>query len=512
MLRQSESPGAVVRRAALPVTLLVLAAVLAAPVMAQDEEPVYVDLGVIGIQGLGLLSPSMLHRPIDMLNVRPGGEAAGMGSAWLASASGTMALGWNPAGLATLGGTEISVDGVLRTTSGTATDYPSEFQLPESAPLFFSNYDVDLKGGAQPSFFGIGTPLANLGGVGAVVGFSWRRFMDVEMPEETISELMTAQGVGFPVVFSTERTESGGVDSYAPALAVRAGSVFSFGAAVNILDGTWRATEDTRLTTVGQPFRGEGSAKFRYSGLAPEFGVRVELPRLQLAARYLPRFELEVRDGTYHAASVEVPSQPRVVTDARIADYDLAVPAAMSAGLAFRPFERLLVGADVNSQKWSKGSAEHLQRITGPFSRGGRLPLADVTSIGIGAEYVLKRMSWGEIPVRAGFRTVPLGFRDVSRSDVELVFAPEDTLQTQLLDIDHTGTFHGKEVEANGLTFGASLRSGGYSWDLGIETYTYDYHKWFFDVPFDPLVNPLASLVRVERTITSIRISTTHRF
>ncbi|MDM7915393.1 MAG: hypothetical protein QUU85_09030, partial [Candidatus Eisenbacteria bacterium] len=375
--------------------------------------------------------------------------------------------------------------------------------------LFFSNYDVNLKGGVQPGFLGIGTPLVTLGGVRTVVGFSWRRFADVEMPEETVSELTTAQGVGFPVVFSSERSESGGVDSYAPAVSVQAGPLLSFGAALNVLDGTWRSTDDIRLTTVGQPFRGGGGAKYRFSGTVPEFGVRVSVPRLQLAVRYMPRFNLEIRDGTFHNASVEVPSQPRVITDARISDYDLAVPPALSAGLSFRPMERLLVTADMNSQEWSKASAKHLQTITGPFPKGGSLPLADVSTIGVGAEYVLKRMSWAEIPVRAGFRTVPLGFRDVAVADLRI-----DTLQVapHILSVQHAGRFTGNEVEANGLTFGASLRSGAHSWDLGIETYTYDYHKWFFDTPYDPLVNPEVARVRVERTVTNLRFSTTHRF
>ncbi len=495
---------------------LVVVASFSARATAQpgdDESRIIVtDLGTIGLTGgqgsLSSLLPSLVHRPIDMLTVRPGGDAWGMGGAYIAHATGPVAVAWNPAGLGFLDRPEAYADGLALSSSGRVGDHPDTFLIPESPPVVIPSYGVTQKGGLLPNLVSFGLPLHRFGPLDLVGAASWRRFAGVALPEETVMEMVTAQTGGFPIVLSLDRNEHGSVEAFTGTLAARLGSSLSLGANFNVLDGGLRSTSDVRLTSVGAPLRAGGSFRYRYSGTATEFGARYLLGDwLELGARFMPEFTLEVRDGRLYSEGLTGPGQPQIIVLAEIADHDLAIPSSFGAGLTVRPARHLLLAADYNDQAWSD---TRLKYTDGVAYKGGDLPLTDQSSWHLGAEYTLIRASWGELPIRAGFRTAPLGFAGNSRGDVTVDTLVVGAEQTTI--VNHTGQFFGEEVESHAISFGASLVTPAVAFHLGYETLSYDVEKWFLDVPYSQLENPDLRTVKVERTLNTIRLSASYRF
>lgn len=476
-------------------------------------ETIVTDLGTIGLTGgqgsLSAMMPSLVHRPIDMLSVRPGGELWGMGGTGIARSTGALAVAWNPAGLAFLDGPEAYADGLALSTSGRVGEHPDTFLIPQSPPVVIPTYEVTQKGGLQPNLLAFGLPVRQVGPVGLVAAASWRRFAGITMPEETVMEMVTAATGGFPIVLSIDRSEEGSIEAFTGTLAARLGENLSIGANLNVLDGALRSRTDVRLATFGTPLRSGGNFRYRYAGMVPEFGARLALgDRIELGGRMMPEFSLEVRDGRFYSEGLGGTGTTRFIVLADIADHDLQIPAAYGAGLTFRPTRRLLLAADFNSQAWSETEIKYTD---GAAYKGDRLPLADQSTVHLGAEYMLFRASWGRIPVRAGYRTAPLGFVGNSRGDVTV-----DTLDvgggTSMTLINHTGQFYGDEVETHAISFGASLLTDDVDFHLGFETLSYDIEKWFLDVPYSQLENPDMRTVKMERTLSSIRLSAGYRF
>jgi hypothetical protein len=519
------------RRAARPgcaCILVVLLVAAAGPALAQPQAPgVVIDLGRIELGRLSALMPSMVYRPIDVLSVRPGGDALGMGGAYIASASGAIALGWNPAGMADLERTSWACDGYSLSTGSSVGSFPRGIEIPGAQLYAITGYQLNLRGGFRPNFLAVGTPLWSSGERRLVAAFGWRHYAEMGMPEQVVSNLSAGAGqTSVPLVISLDRSERGGLEAFSPALAFRLGSSLSLGGTVNILGGGLRANVDQRLTVAGYPLRGAASLKSRYSGLSPELGGRANLgPRVSVGLRFTPAYTLQMRDGTFFSRSFPNPENGGGVTiiNATIADYDLKVPAAFGAGVAFRPLPRLLLAADMNSQSWSKATVEYrkhlLQPGEQPLPDSVGLPLADVRTVHFGAEYKLFRSSWGEVPVRVGFRTTALGFLDLADSAaVQNISSNPDNPE-----VTGTGIYLGKQPKGHAFSFGASLVTPGIRYDLGFESTSYELHKWFFETPLMPILNPETrnpdgtgtghgSMVTTKQTVSKIRLSATCSF
>lgn len=497
--------------------LAILLAVVVGPAGAQ-QAPVQdvIPLGTIGLGRLSGLSPSMVYRPFDTLSGRPGGDALGMGGACLATVSGTMALGWNPSGLADLERLSFSFDGYSRGGSGTVAGYPDSLNLQGIPTFLYSSYEVSAKGGFVPNFLAAAAPLWTSGERRLVGAFGWWHYAEVGTPEAIVSELRQGDNVAsFPLVISSDRSERGSVEAFTPALALRLGPSFSLGASANVLDGSVKANTDLRLPLVGMSVSGDERLSYRYSGVSPEIGARANFgSRISAGLRVSLPYSLKVREGTYFNRSLAVPPDTAFITVATLADYDLKVPAAFGAGIAFRPTPRLLLAADLNSQTWSKSKVEYRKvsrnGVEQPSPDSVGLPLEDATSLHFGAEYKLFRTRWGDVPVRLGFHTSPLGFRDPMLEDVQA----DTTIDGRGPDISVTGTgrYHGKQPTANAYSFGVSLETPGIRYDLGYETVSYELRKWFFDTPWERLANPKMDLVTVSRKVTKIRLSATYTF
>lgn len=478
-------------------------------------EIIDIDLGIVGLNTMALYFPSIVHRPIDGISVRPGGDALGMGGAYLARAEGPLAVGWAPAGLAALDRTAVLFDGYQISSSGDASGYPDSFLVPQQPPLLVSRYSSDLKSASRAGFVGAATPLFQAGSIKVVGALSWRRFGEVARPEETVTDLTFGEENNFPVVFTVDRSEKGVIESFAPSLAVELARGISLGANLNFLTGRLRADYEQRLASGGLPLVAVGGVTFKYKGFVPDLGARISVmdDRVQLAAKFTPAYTLEVTGGDFYSRSFSLPTQPTVSLHGKMAGYDLDVPSALGAGIALRPFRRLVLAADFNVQNWSEAKMTYTQEPADQtqYETATTLPLDDVSTFHAGLEYLLFDWDWGQVPVRLGYHQVPLSFRQVDRADIDLqvIELPDGS---RVINPVHTGTFNGSAVEADAITFGASLWTGAYSYDLGIETYSYDQNKWFLDSVYDPIANPRSMLVEHTRNILAVRLSTSVRF
>jgi hypothetical protein len=520
MQRKLSGPRGMARLGLAGILFLAVLASVAGHAVAQppSSEVINIVQNGVSLRDMAVGMPYMLYRPMDVNAVRPGGDALGMGGAYLATASGTIALGWNPAGLADLERLSFSFDGYERSASGTVSEHPAQLIIPQLSTLDFLNYEATRKGGFVPNFIALGAPLWTSGERRLVGAFGWRHAAEMAIPEQTVSELGTT-GATFPVVFSFDRTEKGSLEAFSTALGFRVGPKLSLGATANILDGGLNANTDERFTVVGSPLRGTIRSRHRYSGFSSEFGARYQSPApfgwpTSLAFRVSPGYTMKVRSGSFTSEPIVAPGSPVINVTGTFADYDLQVPLTLGGGVAIRPTPRLLLAADWNRQAWSKAKVVYKTVSVGgvvqpaPDSMG--LPLADVSTLHFGAEYKLFRTRWGEVPVRVGFRTAPQGYLDPDRADVRA-----DTIEvsgSRVVQVSSTGHYYGKQPKANAYSFGVSLDTPGIRYDLGFETISYEHRKWFFDLPYDAILNPSMSIVTVTQKVSRYRLSATCSF
>lgn len=485
---------------------------LASPAQAQftPTEIIHMDLGVFGLGTLATAMPSLVYRPMDDMNVRPGGAPQGMGGAYLARAQGPLAIGWEPAGLVFMDRTTIVVDGYNIGSSSSTRDYPDSFLVPDQPPLLTSSYRMNLKGGMRGRFMAAGFPLWESGNFRVAGAFSWRRYMEIIAPETMVSDLVFGLERSFPVSLSMDISERGAIESLAPSFAVQVHPSLALGANLNFLSGRLRAGNLRRISAGGFPVDAETEISFKYSGFVPDLGVRfLPMPdRLEFGARYSPSYTLKVRGGRLFSHSFFAPGQPLFVSSGRVPGYDLEIPPALGIGAAVRPLDRLWITADWNQHKWEDTKLTYKEAPQDTASMSGvGLPLRDVTSFHVGAEYLLFKWRWADLPVRVGFHTSPQSYAQLDRRDVEVddTFAP-------LLQVTHSGTYNGQQVKTNAMSGGASLRTAGIEYDFGVETQQYKVSTWYLDVPYDIVANPDMTLLRVRRTVTRLHLSASYSF
>ncbi len=502
------------RRASRTWMALVVLALVPAAAGAQTQATISVDYGVIGLSSLSILQPSQFYRPIDDLAIRPGGDAQGMGGAYLARAQGPLAIGWEPAGLAYLDHTSAVLDGVQTSASSTSKGYPDSLLSPGNPAVVVRSADNNLKGGPQANFLAAATPLWHSDRFHLVGGLSWRRFLDTSMPEQTVMTYAIAgTPSSIPVVLSMDRSEKGGVESFAPSLGLRIGRNLAVGANLNFLTGRLLCDSQDRLATGATPLAATSRIEFKYRGFAPDLGIRVTglSDRLEFGAKITPGYTLEVRDGSFSSQGFALTALTQVFTTGQVAAYNMDIPAAFGVGVAYRPFPRLWLSSDVNVHHWSQTTISYQERPEDLASeQEDALQYQDVSTFHIGAEYILFQPSWGTIPVRIGFHTSPQSFRNVSPADVKV-----DTLVTpdgSLLALHPSGSFNGSQVSGNTLTVGASIRFKTISYDLGVESLSYKQQEWYFDSPLDPLINPGMNVVSIDRHVLRLHISATYDF
>lgn len=535
------------RWSALPLSALALALSQAA-VFAQGggPEPITINFGRIGFNTFAFLAPSLYYRPMDHFGARADAVALGMGGANLARASGPLAVSWCPAGLGAITELSIAADGGLSSAGTTVTGYPTSLTIPQAPPLFVSSYEVSQSSAIRYGALSAAVPFWDNGTQRLVGAFSWRRYNDTVFPEDQVLDLVLEQGAALPVTIANERSERGAVEAYGPSFGLQLIEGLQAGVNVNLLTGRLRTSSTTNVNTGGGGGVVPGTTRFTnsYRGFALDFGGRFALgEKIAIAGTFSPSYDLEVTGGEFLSQAVGAPGAPNIRLHAKLAGYDLEVPSALSLGGEVKPIERLRLAVDYNSQKMGEAVATY----NGPVpadTRNPVLPLADGSSFHVGAEYVLFRPSWGEIPVRVGFRSADLPFAQADSSDYTYVYSYQDPSLSEdernaianfeTVGVLFDGSPSGDAPDGTGISFGVSLKTSRIRYDFGADVFSYSYRQFYFDSPWDQVINPNPiegtrravddngdflpptrthpDLIHVDRTVTNFRLSATCDF
>lgn len=456
---------------------------------ARSQETIEVDLGTLLLDDLQLLSPSSVYRPLDMSAVRAGARGWGMGGAYAASASGVEAVAWNPAGLGWLERADFAGDLAWVRSSGTTSDFPDTFNIPQVAVLNVTRYEVNLKARVRYSLFGAGTAIDLPGSTRLAGALSFRRYLDLSYPEEIVEDLSFQEAGSFPVTLAFDGKEKGGVDAAAATVALQVlPQTLSVGATLNVLDGRLSEDQEQIIATGGGDVpSGIRKLRFKYHGLSADFGIQARYQGLfSIGVRYTPRYTLEVTGGQWYSRSLAAPGFPTFVTRGKVAGYDMEVPSFVTVSGSVQPLPWLLVVAEVDRQKWGETVVEY-RDVNEP---NGELPLRNVTLVGLGAEVRLAHYRQIDLPLRVGYRQGPLSVSQLEPHGNPLL-----------------GNWQGGEIDSKALTLGVGVETGNVRYDLSYEFTDYKLRKFYFDVPFDQLVNPESTLITVDRRVAVLRLS-----
>lgn len=465
---------------------VLLALILPSAALAQIID---IDLGTLLMDDLQLLSPSSVFRPLDMTGVRAGARASGMGGVYVADAEGVEAVAWNPAGLGWLERSDLAGDLSWIQSSGTTSGFPDTFNIPTVAVVNVTRYEVNLKARVRYNMLGAATSLHTFGSGRVAGALSFRRYLDLSYPEEIVEDLSFQEAGSFPVTLAFDGTEKGGVDAIGASVGLQIiPGLLSAGGTINSLNGRLRENQDLIIATGGASLpSGYRKLRFRYSGYSADFGIQIRQPGLfALGARFTPRYTLEVTKGHYESLSLSAPGFPTVRAVGRVAGYDLKVPSLVTVGASARPLSWLLVGFQLDRQKWSEARIQYRDAE----EPDAKLPLRNVTTLGFGLE--ARGMSYRriELPVRVGYRTGPLSVAQLEPKGNPLL-----------------GDWTGGNVDAKALSFGVGVETANLRYDLSYEFTDYTLQKFLFDAPYDQLVNPQSTLVEVDRRIAVLRLS-----
>ena len=555
---------------------------------------VNVDIGRFGLETIAILSPSLLYRPLDMGVVRPDARALGMGGAYLAMANDPLGIGWNPAAVNGVDSFALSVDAMGMSSGSTTTGFPTSITPPGQSELFVTSYSNSLKSSLRYGTVAFALPVWQSGERRVGAGFSWRRFAQVGRPEETVLTLVEDRLGAAEVAIATDQKEKGAVEAYGPTIGVRLFSGLDIGATANFLTGRNRVNQTLEQDTGGQGLSDLGFERFtqKYSGFSMDLGATLSLgERARLAMRFTPEYDLEVTGGTWQNQTVDIASFVFINRTGVLSGYDQTVPAFLSLGVALKPASRLWLTADYTSQKLSETSLTYTgPQAYDPFGQelvaasvgsesfdvafgssplvvDPALPAADLEQVSFGAEYVLYRNGDTELPIRFGFRSTDLPYRQVDPEDYSYRYLHEEVMDflgityeemLQMYDPAWDGTgnrkrpkyttlglryngSHGEQPTGTGVSFGASFRTGVVSYDLGIDWFSYTDTRFAFGTPWNPIFNPNPyegdtvqsvtvrdddgsheeelpapvrhpSVLDVDRSVTTFRLSATYAF
>jgi hypothetical protein len=494
--------------------LLMLLALGAVQQPASAVTPAPVDVGRFGLNTLAGILPSIIYRPIDELGVRPGAEALGMGGAYMARASGPMAIGWNPAGLASLTSTQLSADGFVLSSSSTVGDFPDTLSA-FGQTFLSSSYQADLKSSTRANLLAAGTPLWQRDGLRLVGAVSWRRFYEMTFPAEYIEKLVVSRTeISYPITTSGDRDEKGTVQAFAPTLALQVGPNLAVGANLNFLTGRLHSHYSLTFTSGGPAAGSLERLGFQYSGFVPDLGVRALAlnSRLMVAGKVTPGYTLKVRGGGFSQSEIGNTTGQVTPLTGKVADYDLKIPFSFAAGIALRPIDRLYLAFDVTGHNWSKTKLNYVETPEDTISTlHPNLPLRDVSTVHLGAEFALLRRPWGEIPVRVGYHTAPLSISEILRSDyaADTTISPTGAPAVQMYN---AGSYNGAQIKGHAVSFGASLRLKQVTYDIGFEIASYDIGDFFFNLPYNQIFNPHSMVVPSTRKVHRLSLSSTYTF
>lgn len=355
-------------------------------------------------QGAGVLGGDR-SIPSTPVPVGSGARAGGMANAFIAIADDATAASWNPAGLVQLERPEISIVGALPRLQ-------DRFRST-GHPEFDGSHDVS---GANLNFLSIAAPLPfTILQKNITLSLSYQRKFDFDRSFDApyIDGTIVPLSPPLSIVQSSRLRfdQQGSLSTLSPAIGFELTHELSLGVALNLwrdsfLSGnTWsQRTQTGAVTTVGNQttvFAGRSGERYEdVSGENFTAGLLWKInPRWSFGLRYdsaftatanYSNFDLGLRLSPFSAGL-----SPQLQVDHRSERRKIRIPATWSAGIAYRPNDRLTLALDLSRTDWNSFRVED--------NRGNRYSLVDGTNLAdfrrrtrfdacytirVGAEYV----------------------------------------------------------------------------------------------------------------------------
>jgi long-subunit fatty acid transport protein len=348
-----------------------------------------------------------------------GARALGMGGAFLARADDATAASWNPAGLSYLRLPEISF--VYSGSRLDSLDVASTSRL-DSLDVASTSRTEDKRHGRTPDFFAVAYPF-DLGGWNGAAQVSFQRQIAFG-GERTINETSVDAETGEIASRPSDVSSAGGYDVIALATGVVLRGHFRVGATVNRWFNGYHQTLDRDTIRVGTPGHTTQSSDYDLSGWNVNLGLMWS-PReeVNFGLVYKTAFTGDVALSRSRVDSLLTDTSPTTTNQASSSDdlenpVTLKIPAAVGAGVSWRPRSRLTLSADYTRTFWSKGEIRNFfvlaraepNRPAPPPAISPSLPYPTLNSRqaqhdtvqlrgGVEFVFILGRLKW---PVRAG--------------------------------------------------------------------------------------------------------------
>lgn len=364
----------------------------------------------------GISLPPSLNFAMSPNPVGSGARAVGKGTAFIGVADDATAASHNPGGLVQLEAPEVSIVGSYYIRRETQ-DVTQPETLVDNQTL--DSLDLNYLSAVYPFEF-----LKR----NVVVSLNVQRLFDLQGKTGVTSRFRNVSGVdGLQQVSSRQE---GGLYAISPALAVQITPTISVGAAFNIWTDAFGGSHwDQKVSVRGNglvvsgnrivPFVSEGRIKEDYTleGFNVTAGFLWHLNQIfSLGGVFRSPFTAHVTHTHNSALSVTLlddPGSQPVTTGLGFREsLDMDLPLSYGLGLAARLSDRWTLSFDVSRIHWSDFRLEQSQRSdvlqveNGAPSGKGRAVLDgkadDATSVRLGAEYVLERLSM-KLPLRIGF-------------------------------------------------------------------------------------------------------------
>ena len=457
-------------------------------------------LGIVLVALAALTVPAGAQETPEFAYI--GARARGMGAAHTAVAEGVDAVAWNPAGILTIDGPELKADMRLHFGSGTVVHGIETFDSGAGGIVPVENFTDTpttrftyyLIGGAAPLPFRD----ADMKRFELTGALGYRRVLDQLFGQEQLIEF--DPGGGFTIPFEHIDESEGGLDAFTLSFAGKPHSRVGIGANINFLTGFVEETDQQRVAFQGDEFfLLEQENRFTFGGHMFELGAQVKVTdMISVGGMLRPSFTVDQEGGPGHLRILAQEGGPTPPADTLISftndDRSVDIPLFYSLGAKATPVPGLLVAADWQYKPWNEVSTV-VHAPVGDIELENTLYPAH--SFHIGAEYMLRRETDIQVPVRLGFHTAPTALADV------------DSLSG---DIGPNGfrNFRGERIEGNTWSGGVGLYFSTVQFDVSLDRTRYTYSEWLFDqVPFPG--QPL-SIVELEETFTNLYFSSTLRF
>ena len=275
-----------------------------------------------------------------------GTRAAGMGFAYTAISNDLSAFSWNPAGLSQLDQLTFGLEGKLNGRTWKNDMESDYFDQSTSMKDFWFNSVA------------IGVPFkTNLGRLSAGLA---------------VHRLYLWNDIAHYPVYSYKH--EGDNLAIGLAVAMNLWESLNFGISVHHIIGDMKVS----------------SMEIDFSGNTFELGILYKTPfRIQLGGKFgIPsKLKMDIKDQSINTGWFSFNFT---------GNYEISIPKYYNIGLAFSPYDKLLIAIDMHSEPWSKSRFEGYNWVE-----------EDINSIHFGIEY-----NGINIPIRTGYCTVPSAFQD----------------------------------------------------------------------------------------------------